>query len=81
MLISNLKDGVSFFEVQITDPDEYEDLYRNGGIADIIETANDIFYESDSEDEFADSARFYLIDREHGCIMAVCGLKDVDLAS
>ena len=81
MLISNLKDGVSFFEVQITDPDEYEDLYRNGGIADIIETANDILYESDSEDEFADSARFYLIDREHGCIMAVCGLKDVDLAA
>ena len=81
MLVNNLKDGVSFFEVQITDPDEYDDLYRNGGIDDIIGAANEILSDSGSEDEFADSARFYLLDREHGCIMAVCGLEEVDLAA
>ena len=81
MLVANLEDGVSFFEVQLTDPDEYDELYRGGGVADVLEAANDILEESGSEDRFSDSVRFYLVNREMGCIMAVCALEKTDLSA
>ncbi|MGI5888417.1 MAG: transglutaminase domain-containing protein [Oscillospiraceae bacterium] len=80
-LFDNLTEGKSWFEVRITDSDEYSTLYKDEGFYEIIDIANEKLSASGSTDSFSYSARFYLLSDELGCILCVCSLEGVDLAA